>query len=146
MFNYNIDTTEGGYDTLTGSFKTFDELKKSLLIGGRLPDCVGTIESDDAPENKICIASIKELGVYLKITRNEDEYLSLSGWDAMERAVDVWGDDLLISEGFFIPEELAWDGIEKFLTGGAFSDKIQWISLDDLPEDGNYNGNEIYII
>ncbi len=138
MFSYNIDTTEGGYDNLTASFKTFGKLKKSLLRDGHIPDCVGTIESDDAPENKICIASIKELGVFLGITLNEDEYLSLSDRDALETTVDVWGDDLLVSEGLFIPEELAWNGIEKFLTDGALYDKIQWISPDELPEDGNY--------
>jgi len=138
MFSYDIDTTEGGYDTITGSFKTFAELKESLLRDGHIPDCVGTIESDNAPEDKICIASMKDLGVFLGITHNEDEYLSLSDRDALETTVDVWGDDLLISEGLFIPEELAWDGIEKFLTCGALSDKIQWISPEELPEDGNY--------
>ena len=43
-----------------------------------------------------------------------------------------------ISKGLFLPKELAYEVILDFFETGKASDKIRWITPEELPEDGNY--------
>ena len=138
MIRYNIDTTEDNYNKIQGDVGTIDELKRIIFNGENFPDCVGYIKADNLVNSMLCVCAIKELGVYIGISYNSKEYLSLFDGEHLNEVVDVWGDDLYVSRGLFIPAELAWIGIEDFITNGKLTDKINWISPKDIPEDGNY--------
>lgn len=47
-------------------------------------------------------------------------------------------DNIYISVGLFIPVEYAWEAIKFFLSTGKASEKINWISANDIPEKGSY--------
>lgn len=69
-------------------------------------------------------------------TTNEDK-LSLFDKTKLNELTEVlFG--LEVSIGLFLPQELAWKVIKEFLETGKASDKIEWISIDDMPEDGDY--------
>lgn len=141
MIHYNTDTIENGYDQIHGDAEDLDELKGIIFHGGNFPDfpdCVGYIRADNLENTTICVCAVKELGVFLGISLDSEEYLSLSDSERLNEVVDVWGDDLNVSKGLFIPAELAWVGIEELITTGKLSEKIQWISPKELPEEGNY--------
>ena len=138
MIHYNTDMIEDGYDQVHGEAEDLDELKNIIFSDGSFPDCVGYIKADDLENTTVCVCAVKELGVFLGISLNSEEYLSLSDSGFLNEVVDVWGDDLNVSKGLFIPAELAWVGIEELITNGKLTDKIQWISPKELPEEGNY--------
>ena len=54
------------------------------------------------------------------------------------KQVDIWGDGLYISKGLFIPFSLAWKGLEEYLIYHKLSNKINWITSDEVPEEGNF--------
>ena len=138
MIHYDIDTTKNSYNKIQGDVGTVGELKRIIFNGENFPDCVGYIKADNLVNSMLCVCAIKELGVYIGISYNSKEYLSLFDREYLNEVVDVWGDDLYISKGLFVPAELAWIGIEDFITNGILTDKIQWINPKDIPEDGNY--------
>ena len=106
MIYYNIDTTENGYNSLTGEVKSLAELKSILVKNDVIPDFVGYL-SIGIPDTSICICAEKGLGFYVGITDSEDIHLSLGNKDLLSEVVDVWGDGLYISKGLFIPVHLA---------------------------------------
>ena len=138
MIHYNTDTMENGYDQIHGDVEDLDELKSIIFNDGNFADCVGYIRADNLENTTVCVCAIKELGVFLGISLDSKEYLSLSDKTLLNEVVDVWGDDLYVSKGLFIPAELAWSGIEELITDGKLSEKIQWINPQDIPEGGNY--------
>lgn len=138
MIYYDFDTTENGYSNIKGRTESIDELKRIIFNDAIFPDCVGHIKIDNADDSTLCFSAIKELGVYLGISNHSGEYLSFFDQELLSEVVDVWGDDLYISKGLFIPAQLAWTGIEDFVVNGVLSDKIHWISTKEIPEDGNY--------
>lgn len=138
MIHYNTDTMENGYDQIHGDVEDLDELKSIIFNDGNFPDCVGYIRADNLENTTVCVCAIKELGVFLGISFDSKEYLSLSDRTLLNEVVDVWGDDLYVSKGLFIPAELAWLGIEELITNGKLTENIQWISPADIPEEGNY--------
>lgn len=138
MIHYNTDMPEDGYNQIHGDAEDIDELKSIIFNDGNFLDCVGYIRADDLENTTVCVCAIKELGVFLGISINSEEYLSLGDRERLNEVVDVWGDDLNVSKGLFIPAELAWLGIEELVTNGKLSDKIQWINPKEIPEEGNY--------
>ncbi|MDE6677871.1 MAG: hypothetical protein K2K02_02420 [Ruminococcus sp.] len=130
--NYDIDLTENEYVHFEGN--TLEELK-DVLYPDRFKDCCGYIIGKECG---LCIASVKEYGVFIGYSDSENEKLSLSDRDKLDRVVDVWGDGLYVSEGLFISPETAWQCIHEFVTTGSISCNIEWISPDDIPENGNF--------
>ena len=128
---YDIDLTENGYVHFEG--KTLDELK-DFLYPDRFLDCCGYINGDS---KGIVLASVKEYGVFLCYHADGKTNLSLHN-NTLDKVVDVWGDGLYVSEGLFIPPEIAWQCICEFVTTGSIHYNIEWISPDDIPEGGNY--------
>ncbi|MCH5204355.1 MAG: hypothetical protein J1F03_06380 [Oscillospiraceae bacterium] len=138
MIHYDIDTTENGYNKIRGDAENIDMLKRVIFNDGNFPDCVGYIKADNLVNAVLCICAVKEFGVYIGISYDSREYLSLFDSECLNEVVDVWGDGLYVSRGLFVPAELAWSGIEDFIANGNLTDKIHWISPKDIPEDGNY--------
>ena len=64
--------------------------------------------------------------------------LSLNDYGKLAETIDVWGDDLLISEGLFIDFQIAWAAIQEYVNSGTIYENVEWIGPDDLPEGGNY--------
>ncbi len=134
---FNIDTTEGDYIRFEGH--TLQELKAFLYPDRIFKDCCGTITLKESKKQlDISIAAVKEYGVYIGVSDENQSYLSLSDRDKLENVVDVWGDGLYVSEGLFISPRLAWRCICGLLETGERSGEIEWITPDDLPEEGNY--------
>ena len=137
MIYYNIDTTENGYNSLTGEVNELAELKSILMKNGVVPDCVGYL-SIGIPNTSICICAEKGLGFYVGITDSEDLHLSLGDKDLLSEVVDVWGDGLYISKGLFIPVYLAWKAIEEYINFQKLCAEVNWITPDEIPEEGNF--------
>ena len=137
MIYYNIDTTENGYNSLTGEVKSLAELKSILVKNDVIPDFVGYL-SIGVPDTSICICTEKGLGFYVGITDSEDIHLSLGNKDLLSEVVDVWGDGLYISKGLFIPVHLAWKAIEEYINFQKLCAEVNWITPDDIPEEGNF--------
>ncbi|MDE6730424.1 MAG: hypothetical protein K2J71_06580, partial [Oscillospiraceae bacterium] len=77
-------------------------------------------------------------GIFLHYINANEEKLSLYDKTKLDEVVDGANCDLEVSTGLFLPKELAWEVIKEFLETGKASDKIRWISPDDIPENGNY--------
>ena len=138
MIHYDIDTTENEYCNLEGDVKSLIELKQILFKNDEIPDLVGYLSFDNAPNVSVCIAAEKELGFFISITDDENTYLTLGNRNTLNETVDVWGDGLYISKGLFIPFPTAWKGLEEYLMFNKLSNNINWITPDEIPEDGNY--------
>lgn len=130
--DYNIDLTENEYIHFDGN--TIEELK-DFLYPDRFMDCCGYINNN---RKSLAVASVKEYGVFLGYFDGENTHLSLHDRNSLDKVVDVWGDGLDVSEGLFIPPEIAWQCIYEFATTGRIHHNIEWISPDDIPEGGNY--------
>ena len=55
----------------------------------------------------------------------------------LEETIEI-GDEIYASAGLFLPLELAWRGIEEYMKTGRVSDQIDWITPEDVPENGNW--------
>ena len=78
-----------------------------------------------------------ELGYYLNyMGRGNEEWLSLG--DASRLSEVVIPDDWKASAGLFIPPDKAWPAIEEFCQFGTRSERIAWISPEQVPDDGNW--------
>lgn len=138
MIHYDIDTTENDYNKLTGKVESLGELSKVLMKNGTIPDMVGYLSVEDMPDVSICICAEKELGFFIAITNNEAVYLSLGDEERLDEVVDIWGDELYISKGLFVPIHFAWKILEEYITSQKLSEVINWTTPDDVPEEGNY--------
>lgn len=138
MINYQIDLTENEYTTLQGSAESIMELKNMLFSDGVFKECVAYIDTDIAPEASLCIASVREYGVFLGSKNGSAVFLSLNDRNRLKEVVDVWGDGLDVSIGLFVSPEIAWKGISEFVTGGNLCQDMEWMNADEVPEEGNY--------
>lgn len=76
-----------------------------------------------------------DYGIYLNYYRNEEK---LSVFDKNRLNEIIWTKDVCdFPMGLFLPPELAQKGIKEFLETGTASKEIEWITPDDLHEDGN---------
>lgn len=64
-------------------------------------------------------------------------YLAVYDKSKLDSVIDIY-DELYVSEGLFLPKELAWKGISEFINTGERSLEIEWISPDLIPENGNW--------
>ena len=79
-----------------------------------------------------------EYGIFLHYMSKTENKLSLYDETKLHEVEDGANCDLEVSTGLFLPKELAWEVIKEFLETGKASDRIKWISPDDISEDGNY--------
>lgn len=88
----------------------------------------------------LTIGTNKVYGIYLRYVNlnTSEEKLSLYDETKLNEVEDGANCRLYVSTGCFLPKETAWEVIRYFLETGKVSDKIRWISPDDIPEDGNY--------
>ncbi|MDE5753514.1 MAG: hypothetical protein K2H89_03085 [Oscillospiraceae bacterium] len=93
---------------------------------------------DDKHIADMIIGTNIKYGIFLHYINAKEEKLSLYDETKLSEVVDGANCDLEVSTGLFLPKELAWEVIKEFLETGKASDKIRWISLDDIPENGNY--------
>lgn len=134
---FNIDKTENGYIEFEG--QTIQELKAFLFPNQDFKDCCGTITyTENETEANLSIAAVNGYGVYIGFSDESRECLSVSDKTKLDSVIDVWGDGLYVSEGLFISPQSAWQCICNFIETGDISEDIDWITPDDLPEDGNY--------
>ena len=134
MIKYDIDTTENEYINYSGITDNILEVKKIIYNNDAFADCVGTIEIDSEIKKILWIVAVKENGVYLRYESGKDSYLSVNNINQTEE-VDVWGDGLFVSAGFFINPELAWKGICEFVSNAGLYEEITWIDCDDVSEE-----------
>lgn len=88
----------------------------------------------------LTIGANKVYGIYLRYVNlnTSEEKLSLYDETKVNEVEDAANCCLYVSTGCFLPKETAWEVIKYFLETGKASDKIRWISPDDIPENGNY--------
>lgn len=134
---YNIDLTETEYKHFEGN--SMQELESFLYPNGIFKDCCGTIAYiGDKGSVNISIASVGGYGVYIGFYVKKHTYLSVSDRSKLSSVVDVWGDGLYVSEGLFISPQLAWKCISELLETGDLCREVDWITPEELPEEGNY--------
>ena len=135
MIKYDIDITENEYVAHAGATDDITEIKRIIYNIDTFTDCVGTMEVKNNEENiKLWIAAVKENGVYLRYEDSKSSYLSLNDINQTEE-VDVWGDGLFVSAGFFIKPELAWKGIYEFINNASLCKEITWIDYNEVSEE-----------
>lgn len=93
---------------------------------------------DNKHISDMTIGTNKEYGIFLHYTSETEDKLSLYNETKLNEVEDGANCCLYVSTGCFLPKETAWKVIRYFLETGKASDKIRWISPDDIPEDGNY--------
>lgn len=134
---FNLDKTENGYTEFEG--QTIQELESFLYPNQEFKDCCGTITyTENGRESRLSIAAVNGYSVYIGFSDENRECLSISDKSKMDSVIDVWGDGLYVSEGLFISPEQAWRCICEFLKTGGIIGEIDWITPDDLPEEGYY--------
>lgn len=134
---FNLDKTEDDYIEFEG--QTIQELESFLYPNQEFKDCCGTITyTENEKKSGLSIAAVNEYGVYIGFSDENRECLSISDRSKLSTVIDVWGDGLYVSEGLFISPQQAWRCICEFIETGNISEEIDWITPDDLPEEGNY--------
>lgn len=134
---FNLDKTEGEYLSFDG--QTLQELERFLYPDQTFQDCCGIItRMENEREATLSIAALKGYGVYIGFYDKAKHCLSVSDRRKLSSVLDVWGDGLYVSEGLFIAPQLAWSCICEFVRTGRISSAIDWITPDELPENGNY--------
>lgn len=136
IVEFNLDITEDAYVTFEG--ETLHELEEFLYENRIFKDCCGSITyKDEIGDTDLCIAALKGYGVYLGYVAADGSWLSVSDRSKLCSLLDVWGDGLYVSEGLFINPHLAWEAICEFVKTGRRSMDVEWMSYDELPEEGN---------
>lgn len=84
-----------------------------------------------------------ESGIYLQYIENSGDaknyitYLSLYDDSKLNETLETF-DEIYASRGLFLPIDLAWNAVLDFITSGARSSKITWITPESIPEGGNW--------
>ena len=135
---YELDLTDPEYSQTAGGTDLPGALPLLVRESGILQGGTGYLYKDSEPKAQLCIACADESAMFLGMKSGDSEYLSLGDADALSETIDVWGDDLLVSRGLFIPLRKALYAIRYFAETGEPDPALQWISPEELPEDGNY--------
>lgn len=134
---YNMDITETEYIHFEGD--SLQRLKETVYPDETFKDCCGTITyTDDKKKIHISVAAVNKHGVYIGFSEGKHTYLSVSDRSKLHSVADVWGDGLYVSEGLFISPQLAWRCICELLETGNPGREVDWLTPDELPEEGNY--------
>ncbi len=73
-------------------------------------------------------------GYYIEATDKD----LISCWNRKQLHEIICPDDIEFPLGSVLPVEVAWEVIKTFVKTGELSDKIEWISWNDVPEDANW--------
>ena len=93
-------------------------------------------------ETSLLILPNESYGFYLKFLVSENNriantWLSLNDPLLLDRVIEC-SEEWYASIGLFLPPNKAWWAIEEFCKTGIRTDKVQWITPDDIPEGGNW--------
>ena len=135
---FELDLADPAYSQQTGGTDLPGALPLLVKESGILHGGTGYLYKDSEPQAQLCIACADNLGMFLGLTAGDREYLSVGDADALSETIDVWGDDLMVSRGLFIPVRKALYAIRYFAETGQPDPDMQWISPSELPEDGNF--------
>lgn len=103
----------------------------------------GILDFEDETKGRrrrLLILPNDEFGIYLQYIKkdnNEETWLSLCNGLELKITAEC-GEELYASIGLFLPKERAWLAIEEFCKTGERTDKIDWISPSEIPEEGNW--------
>ena len=105
-------------------------------MGGAWGDATIKYE-DDEFTSQIIVLSDKSHGFYLNYSdESEVTFLSLSDRSALE--VVICPDDWEASLGLFLGRMSAFNALFDFIKTGRRSQRIEWISENDMPEGSNW--------
>ena len=135
---YELDLADPEYSQLAGGTDLPGALPILLRDSGLLRGGTGYVYRDTDADETLCIAASDDLGLFLGITADGKEWLSCGDPDDLTETVEVWGDDLLISRGLFIPTKTALAAARYFAETGKPDPAVKWISPEELPEEGNF--------
>ncbi len=97
-----------------------------------------TAQDGGKSEIRMLVLPNMDYGYYLKyIDCDGGTWLSLSDSTRLT-VVTTCGDQWYASIGLFLPPETAWEVINEFCRTGQRSDRITWITPDEIPDDGNW--------
>jgi hypothetical protein len=100
--------------------------------GGAMIEYKGTVIAT------LIVMQTEEFGFYLKyLDARKDEWLSLGDPERLDEVTDA-GDEWYASIGLFITKVQACSAVKDFCRTGRRSEKINWITPDQIPEDGNW--------
>jgi hypothetical protein len=130
-------------DPKTGSLKAAVLELPSNYWGRGSGDATLSLTKPDGCEVSLLLLPNPQLSrIYLKclIMKSgivEEEWLSLRDQSQLS-VVTTCSDEWLASEGLFLEPQDAWVAVECFLETGERTDKVNWITPDRIPEDGNW--------
>lgn len=94
---------------------------------------------DEKKVSMLMLGPNLEYGLYLhyiSCTENID-LLSLYDANRLDLVAET-ADEIYASIGLFLPKEDAWEGIQYFVETGQPFPGIEWITPNDIPENGNW--------
>lgn len=94
---------------------------------------------NDMKRSTLMIGPNIKYGLYLHYIDHSKHIDLLSLYDENKLTeVAETAEEIYASIGLFLPIELAWEGIMDFIETGKASPKIEWITPEGIPEDGNW--------
>lgn len=96
----------------------------------------------DEVKSLLLVGPNVEHGMYLHFMDREDkgngvDLLSLYDAERLDEVAET-AEEIYASVGLFLPVELAWKAIVDFVENGKPSEAIEWITPDDIPDEGNW--------
>ena len=113
-------------------------VQKLIYEGNNIVEFVGRIKDESYSDLEICLVSILDAGVFIGVTMDEREYLSLKDKELLTELIDVWGDELNVSRGLFVSVDEALNALDIILENHKLCDLLNWITPEEMPEDSNY--------
>ena len=128
------------YDKIIKNFENFSHEDGGMIL---------SFWEDDVNISSLSIEANKDYGIclthdiyYKRLTAKgefieNDTHLAVYDKTKLEEVIDVY-DELYASVGLFFPPEIAWKGISEFIRTGNMSLELEWITIDVIPESGNW--------
>jgi hypothetical protein len=123
-----------------------DMLEKLVLNpdgpGWRFSEAGIDYHFDDGRKHHLTVLGDDDLGYYLQFSGSQGCFgpneIRLSLGDRSRLGEVVCPDDWEASAGLFISRPHAWQAIRHFCTTGGLWSNIEWISIDKMPDNGNW--------
>lgn len=98
--------------------------------------------AENEEKTSLLIGPNVEYGMYLHFMDRDDkgngvDLLSLYDAARLDEVAET-AEEIYASVGLFLPVEKAWEAIVDFVERGKPSDKVTWITPDDIPDEGNW--------
>jgi hypothetical protein len=97
---------------------------------------------DDGRKHHLIVLGDTGLGYYLHFLGPDGCFgpddIRLSLGDRSRLSEVICPDDWEASAGLFVSRVRAWEAIRHFCMTGERSPAIEWITIDEMPEDGNW--------